>query len=107
MATQAQRLSSSAQEDRGRSPTVRVRRRVGSRRPGIVVTPLFSRDTNARNWLSLCAIGVLVPPLKPGHLSLVGKSLQPPFAERHESRRVLIAARAGSFMHVPEPVREG
>jgi hypothetical protein len=27
MATQAQRLSSSAQEDRGRSPTVRLRRR--------------------------------------------------------------------------------
>jgi hypothetical protein len=33
-------------------------------------------------------------------LSLVGKALQPPFAERHESRGVLIAqlAQAASWM---------
>ena len=36
-------------------------------------------------------IGDSVPPLKSEHLSLIGKALESAFAERHESRRVLLA----------------
>ncbi len=33
-----------------------------------------------------------VPPLEPEHLSLIGKALESPLAERHEPRRILVLA---------------
>ena len=45
------------------------------------------------------AIGDSVPPLKPEHLSLLGKALESPLAERHESRRILLAQLARESGH--------
>jgi hypothetical protein len=58
MATQAQRLSSSAQEDRGRSPTVRLRRRW-------VSTPILANIQHMRTVVQFSAVRSLDTPPPP------------------------------------------
>jgi hypothetical protein len=78
MATQAQRLSSSAQEDRGRSPTVRLRRRW-------VSTPILANLQHIRTVVQFSAVRSLDTPPPPdtawwGGSRLTGKSAGAPFS---------------------------
>jgi hypothetical protein len=78
MATQAQRLSSSAQEDRGRSPTVRLRRRW-------VSTPILANIQHMRTVVQFSAVRSLDTPPATGHgmvggSRLTGKSAGAPFS---------------------------
>ena len=63
MATQAQRLSSSAQEDRGRSPTVCLRRRYGLDAPALtsaILLGLAVRDGRPHSRNDVQQISIVV-----------------------------------------------